>query len=41
MLKRGYGFFRTRYVVTDNVELKFLLSAMAFNLKKAVIRAGC
>ena len=40
-LKRGYGFFRTRYLGIPKVELEFLLNAMAFNLKKAVLRAGC
>ncbi|MFU2207765.1 IS5 family transposase [Solidesulfovibrio sp. C21] len=39
-LKRGYGFFRTRYLGIPKVELEFLLNAMAFNLKKAVLMAG-
>ncbi|WP_369334278.1 transposase [Solidesulfovibrio aerotolerans] len=39
-LKRGYGFFRTRYMGIPKVELEFLLNAMAFNLKKAVLMAG-
>jgi transposase, IS5 family len=39
-LKRGYGFFRTRYLGKSKVELEFLLNAMAFNLKKAVLMAG-
>jgi transposase, IS5 family len=39
-LKRRYGFFRTRYLGMPKVELKFLLNAMAFNLKKAVLMAG-
>ena len=40
-LKRGYGFCRTRYLGTAKVELEFLLNAMAFNLKKAVLKGGC
>lgn len=40
-LKRGYGFFRARYLGTAKVELEFLLNAMAFNLKKAVLKGGC
>jgi len=39
-LKRGYGFFRTRYLGIPKVELEFLLNAMAFNLRKAVLMAG-
>jgi transposase, IS5 family len=39
-LKRGYGFFRTRYLGMSKIELEFLLYAMAFNLKKAVFMAG-
>jgi len=39
-LKRGYGFFRARYLGRAKVELEFLLNAMAFNLKKAVLMAG-
>jgi len=39
-LKRGYGFFRTRYLGIPKVELEFLLNAMTFNLKKAVLMAG-
>lgn len=38
-LKRGYGFFRTRYLGLAKVELEFLLNAMSFNLKKAVLMA--
>ena len=37
-IKRGYGFFRARYLGLAKVELEFLLYAMAFNLKKAVLR---
>ena len=40
-LKRGYGFFRARYLGLAKVELEFLLNAMAFNLKKAVLKVGC
>ena len=40
-LKRGYGFFRARYLGLAKVELEFLLNAMAFNLKKAVLKGGC
>jgi IS5 family transposase len=40
-LKRGYGFFRARYLGMAKVELEFLLNAMAFNLKKAALKAGC
>ena len=40
-LKRGYGFCRTRYLGTAKVELEFLLNAMAFNLKKAVLKGDC
>ncbi|MGE4538377.1 MAG: transposase [Desulfovibrio sp.] len=40
-LKRGYGFFRARYLGQAKVELEFLLNAMAFNLKKAVLRVAC
>ncbi|WP_235669702.1 IS5 family transposase [Solidesulfovibrio carbinolicus] len=40
-LKRGYGFHRTRYLGRAKVELEFLLNAMAFNLKKAVLKAAC
>ncbi|QLA19015.1 IS5 family transposase [Desulfolutivibrio sulfoxidireducens] len=40
-LKRGYGFFRTRYLGVPKVELEFLLNAMAFNLKKAALKAAC
>jgi len=40
-LKRGYGFCRTRYLGVPKVELEFLLNAMAFNLKKAVLKVGC
>jgi len=40
-LKRGYGFFRARYLGLAKVELEFLLNAMAFNLKKAVLRVAC
>lgn len=34
-LKRGYGFYRTRYLGCTKVNGQFLLSAIAFNLKKA------
>ena len=40
-LKRGYGFFRARYLGLAKVELEFLLNAMAFNLKKAALKIGC
>ena len=40
-LKRGYGFYRARYLGWAKVELEFLLNAMAFNLKKAVLKAAC
>ena len=40
-LKRGYGFYRARYLGRAKVELEFLLNAMAFNLKKAVLKAAC
>jgi IS5 family transposase len=40
-LKRGYGFFRARYLGLAKVELEFLLNAMAFNLKKVVFRVAC
>ena len=40
-LKRGYGFFRARYLGLARVELEFLLNAMAFNLKKAVLKGAC
>jgi IS5 family transposase len=40
-LKRGYGFSRARYLGQAKVELEFLLNAMAFNLKKAVLKAAC
>ena len=33
--KRGYGFFRARYLGLAKTELEFLLNAIAFNLKKA------
>ncbi len=36
-LKRDYGFQRTRYLGTLKVKLEFLLTAMAFNLKKAAL----
>lgn len=35
-LKRGYGFFRSRYIGQAKVEGEFHILAMAFNLKKAV-----
>jgi len=38
-LKRGYGFYRTRYLGCLKVNGQFLLSAIAFNLKKACIFA--
>ncbi|WP_428562370.1 MAG: transposase [Solidesulfovibrio sp. DCME] len=41
ILKRGYGFFRARYLGLAKVELDFLLNAMAFNLKKAVLKVDC
>lgn len=40
-LKRGYDFFRSRYVGRDKVEGEFHILAMAFNLKKAVRLARC
>ena len=36
-LKKDYGFSRTRYLGCAKVKLEFLLSAMAFNLKKAAL----
>lgn len=36
-LKRNYGFSRTRYIGCAKVKLEFLLTAMAFNLKKAAL----
>jgi IS5 family transposase len=38
-LKRGYGFCRTRYLGCAKVNEQFLLSAIAFNLKKACMFA--
>lgn len=38
--KRGYGFQRARYLGCAKVNLQFLLSAMAFNLKKAALMVG-
>ena len=35
-LKRDYGLFRCRYLGRVKTELQFMLSATAFNLKKAV-----
>ena len=40
-LKRGYGFHRARYLGRAKVELEFLLNSIAFNLKKAVLKAAC
>lgn len=40
-LKRGYDFFRARYLGLAKVEREFLLNAMAFNLKKAILKAAC
>lgn len=40
-LKRGYDFFRSRYVGQAKVEGEFHILAMAFNLKKAVRLARC
>ena len=40
-LKRGYEFFRSRYVGQAKVEGEFHILAMAFNLKKAVRLARC
>ena len=40
-LKRGHGFFRARYLGLAKVELEFLLNAMAFNMKKAVLKVAC
>lgn len=34
-LKRSYGFYRTRYLGIAKTQCQFLLSAIAFNLKKA------
>jgi transposase, IS5 family len=34
-LKRGYHFFRMRYLGLKKGNMEFLLSSMAFNLKKA------
>ena len=40
-LKRGYNFFRSRYVGRDKVEGEFHILAKAFNLKKTVRLARC
>ncbi len=40
-LKRGYDFFRSRYIGQAKVEGEFHILAMAFNLKKAVRLARC
>jgi transposase, IS5 family len=37
-LKRGYGFFRMRYIGLDRGQMEFYLNAMALNLKKAVLK---
>lgn len=39
-LKRDYGFHRARYLGCAKVKSQFLLSAIAFNLKKAALMAG-
>ena len=36
-LKRGYHFYRMRYIGLKKGNMEFLLNAMAFNLKKAVL----
>ena len=36
-LKRGYGFSRMRYTGLKNGNMESMLTAMAFNLKKAVL----
>lgn len=37
-LKRGYGFFRMRYIGIKKGQMEFYLNAMAFNLKKAALK---
>jgi transposase, IS5 family len=37
-LKRGYGFFRMRYIGINKGQMEFYLNAMAFNLKKAALK---
>lgn len=37
ILKRCYNFFRMRYKGTDKGNMEFLITAMAFNLKKAAL----
>jgi transposase, IS5 family len=37
-LKRGYGFFRMRYIGLKKGQMEFYLNAMAFNLKKAALK---
>lgn len=37
-LKRGYGFFRMRYIGLQKGQMEFYLNAMAFNLKKAALK---
>jgi transposase, IS5 family len=37
-LKRGYGFFRMRYIGMQKGQMEFYLNAMAFNLKKAALK---
>lgn len=37
-LKRGYGFFRMRYLGIHKGQMEFYLNAMAFNLKKAALK---
>ena len=34
-LKRGYGFYRTKYLGIAKTKGQFFLSAIAYNLKKA------
>lgn len=36
-LKRGYGFSRMRYTGLKKGNMEFMLTAMTFNLKKAVL----
>ena len=39
-LKRGYGFSRMRYTGLTKGNMEFILTAIAFNLKKAVLMTG-
>ena len=39
-LKRGYGFSRMRYTGLTKGTMEFILTAITFNLKKAVLMVG-